>query len=415
MYIVGLHELWAAVKVRPEGLLEMNSLSTNSLEEFALSLKERKQQQALRQLRYSRPMPGARIEINGRELLNLASNDYLGLSQDKRLIERSIEYTQRYGAGSGASRLLGGHLEVYEQIEAKIAALKATEAALVFASGFQTNSSVIPALLNSNSLSAADRLVHRSVIEGLLSSKSRWFRYQHNNLEDLKQRLTRFRAEERGARWIFTESVFSMDGDLIDLPALSKIAQESGSILFIDEAHASGVLGENGMGLTAGTNFNGISMGTFGKAMGSFGAYIACSNLMRDYLINFCPGFIYSTGLPPSVLGAIDAALDLVCDLDRERSELQEKAADMREALKKMGYDVGASSTQIIPIILGSSSAALDLSNYLESCGFYVPAIRPPTVPEGSARLRLSLSYAHSKEQLRSFLESLRRWNEQAS
>jgi 8-amino-7-oxononanoate synthase len=353
--------------------------------------------------------------MNGKKLVNLASNDYLGLSQDSRLVQRSIEYTQRYGAGSGASRLLGGNLDVYEKLESKIAELKGTETALILASGFQTNSSVIPALLNEKSVAAADRLVHRSMIEGLLLSKSRWFRYQHNNLHDLQERMNRFHAGERSARWILTESVFSMDGDVIDLPVLVKIAEISDSLLFIDEAHATGVLGENGMGLTAGKKFPGISMGTFGKGLGSFGAYVACSKLLRDYLINFCPGFIYSTGLPPSVLGAIDAALDLVTELSEERTQLQEKAADLRSAITKSGFETGSSSTQIIPLIVGSSISALNLSEYLESCGFYVPAIRPPTVPEGSARLRISLSSVHSKEQLQSFLEALRRWNEQSS
>ena len=393
----------------------MHSLSTNPLEEFALSLKEREQQQALRQTSSVRPAGAGLIEMNGKKLVNLASNDYLGLSQDSRLVQRSIEYTQRYGAGSGASRLLGGNLDVYEKLESKIAELKGTETALILATGFQTNSSVIPALLNEKSIAAADRLVHRSMIEGLLLSKSRWFRYQHNNLLDLQERMSRFHAGERSARWILTESVFSMDGDTIDLPALVKIAESSNSFLFIDEAHATGVLGENGMGMTAGKKFPGISMGTFGKGLGSFGAYVACSKLMRDYLINFCPGFIYSTGLPPSVLGAIDAALDLVADLNEERAQLQEKAADLRNAIAKSGFETGSSSTQIIPVIVGPSSSALNLSEYLESCGFYVPAIRPPTVPEGSARLRISLSSVHSKEQLQSFLEALRRWNEQSS
>lgn len=405
----------AAIGKLPEGSLAMHSLSTNPLEEFALSLKQREEAHAFRQLRSARVLPGGMIEIDGKRLLNLASNDYLGLSQDNRLMQRSIEYIQRYGVGSGASRLLGGNLEVYEKLESKIAALKGTETALILASGFQTNSSVIPALLKAKSIAGADRLVHRSIIEGLLLSNAKWFRYQHNNLIDLQERMKRFHAKERDSRWLFTESVFSMDGDVSDFPALAKLAEESESFLFVDEAHATGVLGENGMGITAGKKFNGISMGTFGKGLGSFGAYIACSKLMRDYFVNFCPGFIYSTGLPPSVLGAIDAALDLVADLSKERAELQEKATELRHTLCKMGFDTGASSTQIIPLMVGSSGTALNLSKHLESCGFYVPAIRPPTVPEGSARLRISLSYVHSKEQLQSFLESLRRWNEKSS
>ncbi|MBX9685504.1 MAG: 8-amino-7-oxononanoate synthase [Candidatus Obscuribacterales bacterium] len=384
------------------------------LEQYAQALEERASTNNLRSLRACRTLPEAKIELNGKVLVNFASNDYLGLSQSEKLKERAIEYTRLYGVGNGASRLLSGNHQIFEKIEKKLAALKGTQTALILPSGFQTNSSLIPSLLQKESPAFADRLVHRSIIEGLLLSKSRFARYRHNDNEDLQNRLSSRNSEDKEG-WIFTESVFSMDGDRCDLPALLSTSKQERLALYVDEAHATGVLGRNGMGLTAGLEFNGISMGTFGKGLGSFGAYICSSTVMRDYLINFFPGLIYSTALPPPVLGAIDAALDLVPDLDKERERLAASADTLRHGLKKMGFDCGASSTQIIPIILSSSAAAIKLSQDLENAGFYVPAIRPPTVAEGSARLRLSLTVLHSKEQIEDFQNTLRRWHEKKS
>ncbi len=386
----------------------------STLDQYAQALEERAAQNTLRSLRPSRPLSCGQIELNGKTLINLASNDYLGLSQHQALKTRAIEFTNLYGVGNGASRLLSGNLSVFEEIEAKLAKLKGTEAALILPSGFQANSSVIPAILGQGTVAAADRLVHRSMIEGLLLSDARWFRFEHNNMDDLNERLSRHK-DSRGSGWLLTESVFSMDGDKADFNKILPLAHEQSLNLYIDEAHATGVMGKDGMGLSAGLPFTGIAMGTFGKGLGSFGAYIACSNLMRDYLINFCPGLIYSTALPPPTLGAIDAALDLIPELENERNQLQNNASELRDSLHKMGFDTGLSSSQIIPIVLGSELAALSLSNYLEEHGFYVPAIRPPTVPEGSARLRLSLSAVHSTEQIEEFLQALRSWHEKKS
>lgn len=382
-----------------------------TLEQYAQALQERVAQDTLRSLRPSRPLPSGQIELAGKRLVNFASNDYLGLSQHPLLIERAKEFAELYGVGSGSSRLLSGNLNVFEKIENKLARLKGSESALILPTGFQTNCSVIPAILNKNSVAAADRLVHRSMIEGLMLSSTRWFRFEHNNFADMKERLRRFELQQ-GARWLITESVFSADGDSLDLPAALALAEQLGLALFIDEAHATGMFGANGMGLTAGQSIPGISMGTFGKGLGSFGAYVCCSAVLREYLINFCPGLIYSTALPPPVLGAIDAALDLLPSMDSQRQELQDNAESLRGSLRSLGFDTGKSSTQIIPIILGSSASALALSSYLEESGFFVPAIRPPTVPNGSARLRLSLSAVHTKDQIESFLKALRKWHE---
>lgn len=382
-----------------------------SLERYAQALQERVEQDALRRLRPSRSLPFGQIELGGKRLVNFATNDYLGLSQHQLVIKRAREFAEQYGAGNCSSRLLSGNLSVFEKIEAKLARLKGCESALILSSGFQTNSSVIPALLDKTSAAGADKLVHRSIIEGLRLSSSRWFRFEHNNLDDMVERLPRFQLQE-GPRWLITESVFSADGDRADLERILELSAKHDLAVYVDEAHATGLFGNNGMGLTSGLSIPGVVMGTFGKAVGSFGAYVCCPTVVRDYLINFCPGIIYSTALPPAVLGAIDAALDLIPEMDAERRNLQENADTLRESLRQMGFNTGNSSTQIIPILIGASSSALSLSAYLEEAGFFVPAIRPPTVPEGTARLRLSLSTVHSKDQIDSFLNVLRKWHE---
>ena len=433
------------------------------LDQYAQALKDRADNKVLRRLRSSRPTaPGIlQINENGRDLVNFSSNDYLGLSQDPRLKARAIEYINKYGTGSGASRLLSGNLEPFDKIEAKLARLKGTEAALIFPSGFQTNSTVLAALLDKHSQVAADRLVHRSIIEGLQLSQARWFRFRHNDYGQLQSRfimntedgktasnsepcdsvlaeqflknansssaringssqnnLSRINRDKHGglgARWLVTESIFSMDGDTCEIEDLIACSEKLGLALYIDEAHATGVVGKDGMGLTAGLKFNGISMGTFGKGLGSFGAYICCSALLKEYLINFCSGMVYSTALPPPVLGAIDAALDLVPEMEAQRKQLQDNALYLREALKKSGFDTGLSTSHIIPIILGNEEAAMQLSKHLEEKGYCVPAVRPPTVQAGSSRLRLSLSSVHTRVQINGLLKILRSWHETAS
>lgn len=379
---------------------------------YSKALEERKVEHRFRSLRKCLPCAPGEIEIDGRNLINFASNDYLGLSHHERVKRGAIEFVERYGAGATASRLLGGNLAVYERIERKLAVLKGTEATLILPTGFQTNSTVLPVLAGANSIIACDRLSHNSLLQGASGGKSRWFRFNHNDCTDLRARLRlRYNRAEHGNVWIVTESVFGMDGDLAPLEEISEIAAEFGATIFLDEAHASGVLGSRGMGFAEGLP-NVISMGTFGKGLGSFGAYVACSEKVRDYLINFAPGFIYSTALPPAVLGAIEAAIDLVPTLAAERQILAENAASLRENIRQCGFETGESCTHIIPIIVGSDQAALDLAAYLESNGIFAPAIRPPTVPQDSARVRISLTLDHTRTHTGYLIRSLKGWHE---
>jgi 8-amino-7-oxononanoate synthase len=355
-----------------------------------------------------------KVIVDGKALDNFSSNDYLGLSQSPYLKERAIEFTSRYGVGSGASRLVSGNIDIYEQIEEKLARLKGTETSLLLCSGFQTNVTTIAALTAGSHVRAfCDRFSHNSMMQGVMQSGSKWTRFQHNDLEDLKKRLKRDPAREAASKWILTESVFSMDGDCADIDALVQIASDNDANLFVDEAHSTGVLGERGMGLAAGKNVE-IVMGTFSKACGSFGGYIACKAVTRDFLVNFCSGLIYSTALPPAVLGAIDAALDLVPKMELQRKTLKEYSNYVRAELNRLHFSSGESKSQIIPVIVGCELDAINLSKFLEDEGILAPAIRPPTVPTNSARVRLSLSAAHTEEQIQRLITVLEKWRDRA-
>ncbi|WP_404378963.1 8-amino-7-oxononanoate synthase [Caenispirillum salinarum] len=356
--------------------------------------------------RVTRPVSAAdavHVVRDGRMLLNVSSNDYLGLSRHPLLIERARAWAETMGVGATASRLVCGTLEAHATVEAKLAAFKGTEAALVLNSGYQANEAMLAALLMPEVAGRAplvfvDRLAHASMHEGLKAAGVRQIRFRHNDMAHLED-LLRKREGEPGPRFIVTESVFSMDGDRADLPALCDLAERFGAFLYVDEAHATGVLGPEGRGPTCDPAVAGrvdMVMGTFGKALGGFGAYAACSAVLRDWLVNKAGGFIYSTAVPPPVMGAIDAALDLVPTLEAERARLHAHADRLRAALGAKGLDSCGSTTQIVPAVLGSEEAALSAMTALEEAGVLAVAIRPPTVPAGASRLRFALSAAHT-------------------
>ncbi len=358
----------------------------------------------LRQLRPVERLPGARIRFeDGPILVDFSSNDYLGLSHHPALIEAACGYAARFGAGAGASRLVSGNLLPLEEIERKLADGKAMEAALVFVSGAQANLTLLPAMLDAHVLGAeplvyADRLNHASLIHGCIAAGVRQIRFRHNDLGHLEELLRRD-ADLARPRFIVTESVFSMDGDGPDLQALAALAEKFDAFLYIDEAHATGVLGGNGFGLASGLK-NALVMGTFSKGLGGFGAYAAGSSALRHYLINRCGGVIYATALPPSVLGAMNAALDLIPRMDEQRAHLCAMAAHLRKRLTQAGLNIGTSTTQIVPLILGEERLATSLAAKLEQEGFCAIAIRPPTVPAGTSRLRLAVSALHRLEEI---------------
>jgi len=364
-----------------------------------------------RKLRASQLARQGRLLRGGAEFLDFSSNDYLGLALHPLLAKRAQEWTKRLGAGAGASRLVTGTSDAHLALEAKIASFKGTEAALLLATGWQTNSAVLPALIAAAPDMAvfADRLIHASLHHGIAAAGSRQHRFRHNDLDHLEELLAT-KDRNSSARIIVTESVFSMDGDRPDLARLTEIARHHHAFLYLDEAHATGVIGPNGAGLSATVPGGAdLVMGTFSKALGCFGAYVAGSRLLCDYLVNTCSGFIFSTAPPPAVLGAIDAALDLVPEMDDARRRLDALGSRLRQGLSAMDVvDCGASTTQIVPAIVGAEDTAVRLSEALAARGIVASAIRPPTVPPNSSRLRLALRSTHSSEEIDLLLEAIR-------
>ncbi len=377
-------------------------------------LARRREKGQLRALRTLQAGEGTTVIAEGRKLVNFSSNDYLGLASHPLLRQRAVEFADLHGAGARASRLIAGSHPGFARVEERLAGLKQTAKALVLNSGYQANISLLPALADRHCLMLLDRRCHNSLIQGAALSRCQTRRYRHSDLGHLRELLVEGAGADYTRRLIVTESVFSMDGDISDIDALVELAAEFDALLIVDEAHATGVLGERGMGLTCGKGVD-LCIGTFGKAMGAFGAYIACGESMWEYLVNSCSGFIYTTALPPSVLGSIDAALELVPEMDAQRRTLFANVGYLRAALRDQGWDVGLTGSQIVPVVVGAEEEALALNRYLEESGYLAVAIRPPTVELGSARIRLALNALHQRSDLESLLERLRRWRDDRS
>jgi 8-amino-7-oxononanoate synthase len=296
-------------------------------------------------------------------------------------------------------------------VEKKIAELSGRQSALIFNSGFQANASLLPSLADRDTAILSDRLNHNSLIQGCLLSRCHVEPFKHNDMGHLEELLKKIRKNGKEKRiLIVTEAVFSMDGDQSDIDTIIGLSRKYDAFLFVDEAHSTGLFGRNGMGLTSWKDVD-ITMGTLGKAAGSFGAYVACDTEVRDYLINFCYGLIYTTALPPSVLGAIDAAMDLIPGMDKEREELLNKADHLRKALCGLGFNTSTSTTHIIPIVIGDEEKTMALSRWLEINGILAVTFRYPSVARGDSRVRLTLSAAHTWEQIEMLIDLLRSWN----
>ena len=365
-----------------------------------------------REMRSTGQSQDGRIALNGRTLLNFSSNNYMGLAGHPALVQRSVEWTERWGVGATASRLVCGNLALFEPIEERLIQGKGSEAALVFNSGFQTNSAVLAALLDRTVLGAdplvfSDRLNHASLHHGFRAAGVRQIRYRHNDLNHLEQLLKRY-ATHPGPRFIVSETVFSMDGDCADVAGLIALKARYGAFLYLDEAHATGVLGPDGFGLAAAhPDQVDLVMGTFSKGLGGFGAYVACSQVLKAYLVNQCAGFIYTTALPPAVLGAMEAALELLPTLGEARERLQKNSAMVRRTWQAAGLDTGLSTTQIIPLLLKTDAEAMEMSHRLEEAGILAVAIRPPTVPPDQSRIRFSVTALHDEADLRHLVETV--------
>ena len=350
------------------------------------------------------------VRRDGQTLLNFSSNDYLGLSRHPALATRAAEYAARLGTGATASRLVCGTMEAHGAIEARLATMKGQEAAMLLATGWQANAAGLGALLRfagPGSLVFADELNHSSLVHGARLGGVKPIRFRHNDMAHLAELLAAH-AGNAARRFIVTESVFSMDGDRANIGQLRALAEQHNAFLYIDEAHATGVLGAGGMGLCAHEPGIDLVMGTFSKALGGFGAYVAGSRALIDFLQNACAGFIYTTAPPPPVLGAIDAALDLIPTMDTERAHLAAQANRVRAAFTALGIDTGASCTHIVPALVGRADAAMALATALRERGILAVAIRPPTVPEGTSRIRFALSAVHDEAAIDTLIAAMR-------
>lgn len=360
-------------------------------------LKERQDRNLLRVLR---PID--------KRYIDFSSNDYLGLSGHPKIKDASREALDRFGAGSCASRLLSGDLEIHHRLEEEVAVFKEKEKALVFNSGYQANVGIISALCSKGDVIFADRQIHASIIDGMLLSGARFFRFNHNDAEGLEAILKRQRDKYKEAL-IITETIFSMDGDRPPLKDITRLKERYGCALMADEAHATGIFGKRGSGVAEEEGLSGkidLIMGTFGKALGSFGAYAAASTEIIDYLINTCRSFIYSTALPPAVIAANLAALDLIREEPERRRALLENAEYFRGELKGLGFEIRGSS-QIVPLVIGDNERTVRLSEALGEKDYWVLPIREPTVPAGEARLRFSLTCNHSKNVLKKLIDDI--------
>ena len=378
------------------------------MDEIDIFLKTREKEDLLRRLNPAIKRFQGKIIFKDRELIDFSSNDYLGLSAHPALMDAATKALKFFGASSSASRLMSGDFELHHELEEKTAALKGKEAALIFNSGYQANLGIISSLFSEDDCIFCDRLSHASIIDGILLSGARFFRFRHNDVEHLESLLKANRKNFKKAL-IITETIFSMDGDRAPLKEIVRLKEKFDCIFMVDEAHATGIFGENGSGIAEEEGLTGkieLIMGTFSKALGSFGAYVASSRKITDFLINTSRSFIYSTALPPSISAANIASIDLIKKEPYRRKELLSSSEYLRNSLIKKGFSVKGSS-QIIPVMLLSNKRALDFSKALKEKGYLVMAIRPPTVPKGEARLRLSLNVEHKKEILDRFLDDI--------
>lgn len=353
---------------------------------------------------------GPRMRVDGKEVLAFCSNDYLGLASHPAVRRAAIEAIERYGFGSGASRLISGNTTAYRELEESLAGFKKEEKALVFSTGTMANAGIISAVVDKGDCIIVDRFNHASIFDGCKLSGARMLVYPHNDmnrLEDiLKKAQTRYRR-----KLIVTDSVFSMDGDIAPLPQILDLSRNYDAMVMIDEAHATGVIGEKGRGLREYYRIRQgatIVMGTLGKALGSFGGFVAGEAPMIDFLINRCRSFIYTTGLPPAICAAASAGLRILQQEPDRLERLKTNAQYLRSKLKDLGMRVLGDETPILPLLIGDSNVALQLTQQLWDKGIWIPAIRPPTVPRNGARLRITVSAEHNPADLDQLIQTLK-------
>jgi glycine C-acetyltransferase/8-amino-7-oxononanoate synthase len=368
---------------------------------FQRRLDELARQSLLRRLRAIDSASEAVVTIDGRPVILMASNNYLGLATHPALKRAAIQATQRFGVGAGAARLVSGTLPPHVELESELARFKGTEAALAFGSGYLVNLGVIPALIGADGLILADRLCHASLIDGCRLSGARLRVYRHNDVAHLKSLLARRPPKQETL--IVTDGVFSMDGDLAPLPELIELADKYGAQLFVDDAHGTGVLGARGRGTVEHFGLEDripFHMGTLGKALGTSGAYVVGPAAVIQYLVNTARTFLFATAPPPATAAAAVAGLQVLQAEPERRARLWENRQYLWSGLQRLGFRLTAGASPILPIVIGDAQKTVAMAGRLLELGVYAPAIRPPTVPKGTSRIRVTVTSQHSRAQL---------------
>src|SRR5947199_6890906 len=347
------------------------------------------------------------VVVDGKRLLNLSSNNYLGLTTHPRLKRAMLKTTEELGAGSGAVRTIAGTMAIHEELERRLAEFKHTEASLVFQSGFTANHGVLQSLVKEGDVIISDELNHASIIDGIRLSKAERSIFKHRDLDDLERHLEKHR--EKRVKLVVTDGVFSMDGDIAPLPGIVERAERFGALVMVDDAHASGVLGKNGRGSVNHFGLDGrvdLQMGTLSKAIGVLGGYVAAPQPVRDFLIHRALPFLFSTSHPPGVAAACIAAIDVLLAEPERDDRLWKNTARLKDGLKRLKFETGAGGPPITPALVSKASGALDLDDRLFGLGVFAQGIGYPTVPEGRARIRTIVTSVHTDQQLDRALEA---------
>ena len=370
-------------------------------------LAEVKESGLYRRLRAVEGAQDATIILEGQEVLLFSSNNYLGLANHPALKQAAQKAIEKYGCGSGASRLISGSMTIHHELEQRLAALKKTEAALVFPTGYHANIGVLSALMGPGDTILSDSLNHASIIDGCRLSRADTRVYRHADTSHLSELLQACPAT--GRRLIVTDSVFSMDGDLAPLAEIVRLAQQYDAWVMVDEAHATGVFGPHGSGLVEELGLTeqvDIQMGTLGKALGCVGAFVAGSHALIDWLVNRARSFIYTTAIPPAMAAAVLAALDIVEREPERRQQLWANTRELADGLRSLGYTLGATRSQILPVIIGEAGETMAVAEAILQRGVFAHGIRPPTVPEGTSRIRVTPMATHTSEHLSRTLDA---------
>lgn len=373
-------------------------------------LGELKSKGLFREMKEISGMQGPLVTIDDREVILLSSNNYLGLASHPEVIKAQIEAAEEFGAGASASRLISGNMILHERLEKKIADFKGAEAAIIFTTGYMANIGTISALMGEKDLVICDKLNHASIIDGVRLSGARLKTYPHKDLERLKDILKKETSYKK--KLIVTDGVFSMDGDIAPLPGLVRIAETYDAILMLDDAHATGVIGKNGkgtcehFGIKKGVH---VHMGTFSKALGNLGGFVAGSKVLIDYIRNKARSFIYSTALPPAIVGGCIKAIEIIEKDNSLRERLWSNVAKFRDALLKLDINIMETESQIIPIRTQDAHLTMRAAEFLLENGIFAPGIRPPTVPKAKCRIRASMMATHTEEHIGKAIEVFKR------